>query len=91
MLDEANSLHPNIKLVRQLGISGSFLDFSVKNKNGVFTTSVHCKEAVELYIAPFKSDYPRHVFANIMDGALMRANVIHLHYQRSMKNDVQLN
>ncbi len=73
MLDEANSLHPNIKLVRQLGTAVSFLDVFVENKNGVLETSVHRKEAAEPYIVPFKSDHPRHVFANIIDGALMRA------------------
>ncbi len=31
------------------------------------------KEAAEPYIVPFKSDHPRHVFVNIIDGALMRA------------------
>ncbi len=73
MLDEANQFHPNIKLVRQLGQSVSFLDISIENKNGTLTTSVYHKEAAEPYLVPFKSDHPRHVFANIIDGALMRA------------------
>ncbi len=73
MLDEANNLHPNIKLVRQLGTSVSFLDLFIENKNGVLTTSVYHKEATEPYVVPFKSDHPRHVFTNIIDGALMRA------------------
>jgi hypothetical protein len=72
MLDEANSLHPNIKLVRQLGTSVSFLDVFIENNNGVLATSVYHKEAAEPYILPFKSDHPRHVFANIIDTALMR-------------------
>ncbi len=38
MLDEANSLHSNIKLVRQLGTAVSFLDVFVENKNGVLET-----------------------------------------------------
>ena len=73
MLDEANNLHANIKLVRQLGTAVSFLDVFVQNKNGVLATSVYRKEAAEPYIVPFKSDHPRHVFNNIIDCALMRA------------------
>jgi hypothetical protein len=73
MLDEANNLHPNIKLVRQFGTNVSFLDVFIENNNGVLATSVYHKEAAEPYIVPFKSDHPRHVFANIIDGALMRA------------------
>jgi hypothetical protein len=80
MLDEANSLHPNIKIVRQLGTSVSFLDVFIENKNGVLATSVHRKEAAEPYIVPLKSDHPRHVFANIIDGALMRA----MHYSSTL-------
>jgi hypothetical protein len=73
MLDEANDSHPNIKLVRQLGTSVSFLDVFIENKNGVLATSMYRKEAAEPYVVPFKSDHPRHVFANIIDAALMRA------------------
>jgi hypothetical protein len=73
LLDEANNLHPNIKLVHQLGTSVSFLDLFIENKNGVLTTSVHRKQAAEPYIVPFKSDHPRHVFTNIIDAALIRA------------------
>jgi hypothetical protein len=73
MLDEANSFHPNIKLVRQVGTSVSFLDVFIENKNGTLATSVYRKDSTEPYIVPFKSDHPRHVFSNIIDGALMRA------------------
>jgi hypothetical protein len=73
MLNEANNSHPNIKLVRQLGTTVSFLDVLLKNQNGVLATSVSRKEAAEPYIVPFKSDHPRHVFNNIIDGALLRA------------------
>jgi hypothetical protein len=31
------------------------------------------KDSTEPYIVPFKYDHPRHVFNNIIDGALMRA------------------
>ena len=73
MLDEANNFHPNIKLVRQVGTSVSFLDLFIENKNGVLVTSVYHKEAAEPYIVPFASDHPQHVFASIIDGDLTRA------------------
>jgi hypothetical protein len=72
MLDEANAFHPNIKLVRQLGTSVSFLDLFIENKNSILATSVYHKEAAEPYVVPFKSDHPQHVFTNIIDSALMR-------------------
>jgi hypothetical protein len=73
MLDEANHFHPNIKLIRQLGTSVSFLDVFIENKNGVLDTSVYHKEAAEPYVVPFNSDHPRYVFMNIIDTALLRA------------------
>ncbi len=73
MLDEANNYHPNIKLVRQIGTSVLFLDVFIEDKNGLLATSVYHKEAAEPYSIPFKSDHPRHIFINIIDGALMRA------------------
>jgi hypothetical protein len=73
MLDEANRIHPNIKLIRQIGRSVPFLDVFIENKNGVLATSVYHKAAAEPYIVPFKSDHSRHVFKNIIDVALMRA------------------
>jgi hypothetical protein len=36
MLDEANNLHSNIKLVRQLGTSVSFLDLLIKTNLIIF-------------------------------------------------------
>jgi hypothetical protein len=73
MLDEVNNLHPNIKLVRQLGTSVSFLDLFIENKNGTLVTSVFHKQAAEPYIVPFKSDHPRQIFKNFIDVALKRA------------------
>ncbi len=40
MLDEANNSHPNIKLVRQLGASVSFLDIYIGNTDGTLATSI---------------------------------------------------
>lgn len=73
MLDAANQFHPNIKLVRQIGASVSFLDVWIENKNGILTTSVYHKPAAEPYTVPFQSDHPRHTFTNIIDNALLRA------------------
>jgi hypothetical protein len=72
ILNEANNLHPSIKLVRQLGTTVSFLDVLLENQNGDLAKSVFRKEVAEPYIVPFKSDHPRHVF-NIIDGALLRS------------------
>lgn len=73
MLDKANNLHPNIKLVRQIGKNLPFLDLFIQNNNRIITTSVYHKSAAEPYIVPFKSDHPRHVFKNIIETALLRA------------------
>jgi len=73
MLDEINNLHPNIKLVHQIGTSASFLDLFIENRNGVLTTSVFHKEAAEPYIVLFNSDHPRHIFRSIIENALIRA------------------
>jgi hypothetical protein len=73
MLDKVNSVHSNIKLVRQYGTSVSFLDIFIENKSGILEKSVYHKQAAEPYIVPFKSGHPRHVFNNIIDVALTRA------------------
>jgi hypothetical protein len=72
-LDEANTYHPNIKLVRQIGICVPFLDVLIENRNGSLFTSVYHKEAAEPHVLPFVSDHPRHMFNNIIQGALFRA------------------
>jgi hypothetical protein len=41
MLEEANHFHPNIKLVRQLGTTVSFLDVNIENKNGTLAVAAH--------------------------------------------------
>lgn len=47
ILDEANNLHPNIKLVSQVGTTVSFLDFHIENKDGTLVTSVYHKKPTE--------------------------------------------
>ncbi|CAF4835940.1 unnamed protein product, partial [Rotaria magnacalcarata] len=73
ILDEADSFHPNIKLVRQIGRSVPFLDLFIENSNGALLTSVYHKEATEPYVVPFGSDHPGHVFRNTVDTAITRA------------------
>lgn len=73
MLNEANCHHTNIKLVRQIGQTVPFLDVLVQNQHGIVLTKVYHKSAAEPYIAPFPSDHPRHMFANIVETALLRA------------------
>ncbi|CAF1537227.1 unnamed protein product [Adineta ricciae] len=73
MLDTANNLHPNIKLVRNIGCDVSFWDVHIENKNGILTTSAHNKEAAEPYVVPLTSDHSKHVFGNIIHTALLRA------------------
>jgi hypothetical protein len=73
MLDQANNFHPNIELVYQFGPSVSFLDVLIKNKSEILATSVYHIEAADSYVVPFKSDHSRHIFRNIIDGALLRA------------------
>jgi hypothetical protein len=51
----------------------SFLDVFIKNKNGILATSVYRKDSTEPYIVSFRSDHPRHLFNNIIDGILTRA------------------
>ncbi len=43
MLDEVNSVHPNIKLARQFGTIVSFLDIFIENESGICKTSVYHK------------------------------------------------
>jgi hypothetical protein len=73
LLDQVNAYHPNIKLTRQIGTNVPFLDTLVSNNNGILSTSVYHKESTEPYVTPFLSDHPRHVFNNIVKGALVRA------------------
>lgn len=74
MLNELNHLHSNIKLLHQIGTCVSFLDVCIENKDGILVTSVFHQVTAKSYILlPFNSDHPRHVFANIIDNALLRA------------------
>ena len=73
MLANAQRFHRNIKLISELGLSVTFLDLRIENKNGILVTSVYHKETSEPYVVPFKSDHPRHTFGGIVQGKLARA------------------
>jgi hypothetical protein len=73
LLDQAKQWHPSIKFDYQIGQCLPFLDVLVKNQHGLLHTSVYHKPSSEPYITPFQSDHPRHMFGNIIDGALSRA------------------
>ncbi|CAF3602996.1 unnamed protein product, partial [Rotaria socialis] len=72
-IDDANTWHLNIKLDYKIKKSLPFLDVLLTNNNGTLATSVYHKPAAELYVTPFTSDHPRHVFANIIKTSLERA------------------
>ncbi len=74
MLETANQCHPNIKLIYEINSSiVSFLDVRIEKQHDRLSTSVYHKPAAEPYVVPFKSDHPRHIFANIIQVALLRA------------------
>ena len=73
LFKEANNRHANIKLTSTIQNPNSFLDLNIKNVGEDFITSVYHKPSAEPYIVPYKSDHPRHVFANIIECALLRA------------------
>ena len=73
MLEAANERHPNIKLTYEINSIVSFLDVRIERKHDQVLTSVYHKPAAEPYVVPFKSDHPRHIFRNIVQGALLRA------------------
>lgn len=73
LLNQAKQSHQNIKFDYQIGQCLPFLDVLIKNQNGLLHTSVYHKPSSEPYITPFRSDHPRHMFGNIIQGALTRA------------------
>ena len=73
MLETANKRHSNIKLTYEIHSIVSFLDVCIEKEANHLATSVYHKSASEPYVVPFKSDHPRHVFANIIQTAHLRA------------------
>jgi hypothetical protein len=56
-----------------IGSSVPFLNLFVSSNHGILLSSVYHKSAAEPCVIPFASDHPRHVFANIIRAALLRA------------------
>ncbi|CAF2892523.1 unnamed protein product [Rotaria sp. Silwood2] len=72
-LDETIITDSNIKITTSINQSLEYLDVTIENDNGNLKTSIYHKSASEPYILPFESDHPRHVHANIIYTALIRA------------------
>ncbi len=66
LLQEANTWHPNIQLDYKMGKNLPFLDILLMNKNSILSTSVYHKLSAEPYVVPFMSNYPEHVFGNVI-------------------------
>jgi hypothetical protein len=71
ILNNANKFHTNIKLEANIGHSVPFLDLLVSTNDGILSSSVYHKPAAEPCVVPFASDHPRHVFANVIQAALI--------------------
>jgi len=72
-IDETIKTDANIKITTTISQSLQYLDVTIENNNGHLKTSIYHKSAWEPYILPYESDHPRHVHANIIYTALVRA------------------
>ncbi|CAF4730519.1 unnamed protein product, partial [Rotaria sp. Silwood1] len=72
-LDETMKTDPNIKITITISQTLEYLDATIENNNGQLKTSIYHKSSSEPYILPYESDHPRHIHANIINTALVRA------------------
>ncbi|CAF5033737.1 unnamed protein product [Rotaria sp. Silwood1] len=72
-LDETVKTDSNVTISTTISQSLEYLDVTIENNNGHLKISVYHKLASEPYILPYESDHPRHVHANIIYIALVRA------------------
>ncbi|CAF4211062.1 unnamed protein product [Rotaria sp. Silwood2] len=72
-IDATTVTDSNIKITTSVNQSLEYLDVTIENDNGHLRTSIYHKSACEPYILPYESDHPRHVHANIISTALVRA------------------
>ncbi|CAF1508713.1 unnamed protein product [Rotaria sp. Silwood1] len=72
-LDEAIKTDSNVKISTTISQSLEYLDVTIDNNDGHLKISIYHKSASELYILPYESDHPRHVHANLIYTALLRA------------------
>ncbi|CAF5189025.1 unnamed protein product, partial [Rotaria sp. Silwood1] len=72
-LDETIKTDSNVTISTTISQSLEYLDVTIENNNGHLKISIYPKSASEPYILPYESDHPRHVHANIIYIALVRA------------------
>ncbi|CAF4997603.1 unnamed protein product, partial [Rotaria sp. Silwood1] len=72
-LDETIKTDSNATITTTISQSLEYLDVTIENNNGNLKISIYHKSASEPYILPYESDHPRHVHANIIYTALVRA------------------
>ncbi|CAF2793034.1 unnamed protein product [Rotaria sp. Silwood2] len=72
-IDKTTVTDSNIKITTSINQALQYLDVTIENDNGHLRTSIYHKSACEPYILPYESDHPRHVHANIISTALVRA------------------
>ncbi len=73
LLDREGQKDANISINYNIHESVEFLDVLIENNQGQLKTSVYRKPAAEPYILPYTSDHPRHIHANTIYTALLRA------------------
>jgi hypothetical protein len=61
LLDDNEKKDPTVHINYTIHESKDFLDVLIENIQGQLKTSVFRKEAAELYILRYTSDYPRHI------------------------------
>ncbi|CAF1499518.1 unnamed protein product [Rotaria sp. Silwood1] len=71
--DETITTDSNVTISTTISQSLEYLDVTIENNNGHLKISIYHKSASETYILPYESDHPRHVHANIIYTALVRA------------------
>ncbi|CAF1448651.1 unnamed protein product [Rotaria sordida] len=72
-LNETMKTDPNIKITITISQTLEYLDATIENNNGNLKTSIYHKSTSEPYVLPYESDHPRHIHANIINTALVRA------------------
>ncbi|CAF1276976.1 unnamed protein product [Rotaria sp. Silwood1] len=72
-LDETTKTDSSVKITTTISQSLEYLDVTIENNNGHLKISIYHKSASEPYILPYESDHPRHIHANIIYIALVRA------------------
>ncbi|CAF5153095.1 unnamed protein product [Rotaria sp. Silwood1] len=72
-LDEIIKTDSNVKISTTISQSLEYLDVTIEDNKGHLKISIYHKSASEPYILPYESDHSRHVHANLIYIALVRA------------------